>query len=170
METLKSQRIDLKALSEIDIPALFDYYSDKSNFPYVQMPEYKSLDEVTNYLHRMQVGIDEGKWFLWGIYLSNTDTLVGTISLWNFSEDRSTAEFGYGLFPSYRGLGYMSEALKTCVTYGFNILGLSKIEAYTQSNNLPSINLLRKQNFVYSSTIVEDGEEMVIYYINKVEY
>lgn len=167
MIILTSERLVLKALTENDIPALFDYFSNKSNFPYVQMTEYQNEEEVKNYLLKMQTGIDAGKWFLWGIYLNHENTLVGTISLWNFSEDRQTAEFGYGLFPQYRGYGYMSEAINTCVNFGFNALKMKKIEAYTQKNNQPSIVILEKLGFLFETLVIEEGEEMVIYGISR---
>lgn len=163
MVVLNSDRLILKALSEEDIPALYSYFSNESNFPFVQMIVYKTLEDVKDYLLRMQAGIAAGKWYLWGIYLNTDSTLIGTISLWNFSEDRLTAEFGYGLFPEFRGQGYMGEAIKTCMDFAFNDLQMKRLEAYTQKNNLPSIAVLEKLGYRYESSVIEEGEEMVIY-------
>lgn len=39
--------------------------------------------------------------FYWGISLKDQQNLIGTICLWNFSEDRKEAEVGYELLPDY---------------------------------------------------------------------
>jgi ribosomal-protein-alanine N-acetyltransferase len=49
--------------------------------------------------------------FYWGISLKDHPNLIGTICLWNFSEDRKKAEVGYELLPEYHRKGIMSEAL-----------------------------------------------------------
>lgn len=41
----------------------------------------------------------------------------------------------------------MNEALKSVIHFGFNKLDLSKIEAFTHSENQSSIRLLEKNNF-----------------------
>jgi len=165
MIDLQSERLDLKALCEEDVSALYDYFSNKDNFPFVQMPIYDTIEEVKSYILIMQAGIDAGKWYLWGIYLKNENKLIGTISLWNFSVDRQTAEFGYGLFPAFRGSGYMAESIRTCLDFAFDSLKIYKIEAYTQKNNQPSLDVLTKLGFDFESSVIEDDEEMAIYAI-----
>ena len=73
--------------------------------------------------------------------------MIGSISLWNFSEDKKTGEVGYDLSTKHHNTGVMSEALKCVLNYGFNTLQLDKIEAFTHRDNEPSKKLLIKHNF-----------------------
>nr|WP_301288011.1 GNAT family N-acetyltransferase [Chryseobacterium sp. S0630] len=90
----------------------------------------------------------------WGISLKDQSHLIGTICLWNFSEDRKTAEVGYELLPEYHRQGIMSEALNAVVEYGFNELLLQEIVAITNTFNENSKGLLVKHHFV-----LEEGKE-----------
>lgn len=74
--------------------------------------------------------------------------MIGSISLWNFSDDRQFAEVGYDLHPEFQGKGLMTETLKLVLEFGFERLKLNSIEAYTQNNNQPSIKMLVNNGFV----------------------
>lgn len=67
--------------------------------------------------------------------------------MWNFSEDRKTAEIGYELFPHSQGKGIMDEAIKKLIGFAFQTLGIDILEAFTNKNNLKSISLLLRNNF-----------------------
>lgn len=86
--------------------------------------------------------------FYWGISLKDQAHLIGTICLWNFSEDRKTAEVGYELLPDYHRQGIMSEALTAVLHFGFNELNLQEIVAMTDQSNENSKKLLLKHNFI----------------------
>jgi ribosomal-protein-alanine N-acetyltransferase len=45
----------------------------------------------------------------WGITLKNNHAIVGTICLWNFSNDNKIAEIGYDLSPTFQRKGIMDE-------------------------------------------------------------
>ncbi len=74
----------------------------------------------------------------WGITTKESNILIGSICLWNFSEDKKTAEVGYDLDPEFQGKGIMSEALKAVLNFGFKRRGFDTIEAHTDYRNNPS--------------------------------
>lgn len=166
---LKTDRLLLRKLVSDDDRYIFEYQSNKENFQFVDMPIYTNIEEVENYINKMNNGVEKNKWIIWAIADINTNTILGTISIWNISKEKSKAELGYGLFPGNIGKGIMSEALKKVVEYGFNNMGLKIIEAYTSTRNQKSIALLERNDFSKKSLFVEtetlSGEpmEMVIY-------
>lgn len=58
------------------------------------------------------------------------------------------AEIGYSLLPDYWSKGYMAEAARCAIDYGFSMLNFHSIEANVNPNNAASIRLLEKMNFV----------------------
>jgi len=168
---LKTKRLTLDRLKKSDYLEVFSYLSNAANFPYVDMPQYKTHEEVYEYINKMDKGINEGLWILWAIRLDGV--AIGSISLWNFNHKKNIAETGYGLF-SHRGNGYMQEALKAVLEYGFDTIKLARIEAFTNKVNIPSRNLLSKCGFTYDSEITEKtslGNEMeLIIYKNEGNY
>jgi ribosomal-protein-alanine N-acetyltransferase len=79
--------------------------------------------------------------------LNGIDKLIGTICLFDFSEDHSKAEIGYELLPGFQGKGFMQEATSKVIHFGFQHVGLNSIEASTHSENQSSRRLLEKLNF-----------------------
>lgn len=158
---LQTDRLLLRRLTDEDKEALFIYQSNKDNFPYVSMPVYQDISEVDAYLKKMDAGIEEGKWLLWGISIG--DELIGTISLWNFNQARTQAELGFGLFPIYRQQGFMKEAITCLENYGFETLKLEAIEAYTNVVNPDSNGLMQFLGYRLVKTIEEYGEKLNVY-------
>lgn len=51
----------------------------------------------------------------------------------------------------------MKEALSSVVDYGFNVMKLRILEAYTEKNNTRSIKLLERCKFVEAGKVDEEG-------------
>ena len=90
--------------------------------------------------------------------MSESTEMIGSICLWNYSEDMKKAELGYSLHPSYQGKGIMSEALQLVVNCGFEHFNFKLIEAYTHNKNINSKALLLKNGFVLN-TDKKDSED-----------
>lgn len=165
---LATDRLCLRQLEMSDDKLIFDYQCSKENFPYVDMPIYTNIEEARNYIAKMNAGVASNKWIIWAIADADTNQILGTISIWNLSIEESKAELGYGLFPGNAGKGIMSEALYKVVEYGFEVMELKTIEAYTNVINKKSTALLERNDFIKTGSIIEEtssGElmEMVIY-------
>jgi RimJ/RimL family protein N-acetyltransferase len=59
-------------------------------------------------------------------------------------QEHQQAEIGWALGVEYRGQGYVTEAARALITYGFTTLGLHRIHARTSSQNAPSWGLMER--------------------------
>ena len=114
---------------------------------YLDRPTVISLEEARNFIHKINTGIDKNECFYWAITIKNTDKLIGTICLWNFSKENNSAEIGYELYPDFHGKGIMQEAIKTVIYFGFEQMKFETITAFTDRDNEKSNKLLEKNNF-----------------------
>jgi len=138
---------------------LYDIRSDSQVNRYLgrQAPNsIKVLDEFV--IARNQDAVDN-KSLTWAMTTKESDALIGSICIWNFSEDGLTGELGYELSPAHQKRGYMGEALARVIAYGQKDLGLSHMVAYTREDNLASRNLLEKHGFGLKKYLLEVGEE-----------
>jgi ribosomal-protein-alanine N-acetyltransferase len=55
--------------------------------------------------------------------------------------------FGYWIGKPFTGQGYMTEAVRAAVGYGFETLHLHRLEAATMPNNVASIRVLERNGF-----------------------
>ena len=145
--TITTERLILRSLKDSDEPAIYSLRSDDITNKYLDRPKMKNINEAEEFIKKINDGIKLNGWFYWVISLKENPELIGTICLWNFSDDKKTAEIGYELMLPFQGKGFANEALKSIIDYGFNKIGLDKIEAYTHKENVSSVRLLERNGF-----------------------
>lgn len=74
--------------------------------------------------------------------------VIGQCGYHKWYVEHKRAEIGYALRnDNLKRQGYMREALKPILHYGFNDMKLNRIEAYTSPENVASIKLLEGEGF-----------------------
>jgi ribosomal-protein-alanine N-acetyltransferase len=145
--TLKTDRLVLRKLVKSDAETVFALRTDKDINKFIERPPERQEKNGLEFITRIDKGLANNSFVNWAISYKSESKLLGTICLWNFSEDKKIAEVGYNLIMQQHGKGIMSEALKAVLDYGFNTLNFETIEAFTHKNNTASVNLLLKQDF-----------------------
>jgi len=159
---LTTDRLILRKATKADGNEILFLRSDQSVNKYINRPPTKNLKEAEDFMEKIENGIQKGQNINWNITLKNDPKMIGTICLWNFSEDQKIGEVGYDLHPQFHGKGIMSEALKCVVNFGFQKLNLEKIEAYTHRENESSKRLLENNNFTLVSEKNDNNNEFNI--------
>jgi len=165
---LSTERLHLVALQKTDDEHIFRLRSDTEVNRFIDRSIPQNIEDARAFIKKIMDGEQDGSREYWVIRLKETNEMLGTICLWNFSEDKKTAEIGYELFPEQNGKGYMSEAIECVINYSFQKLGLNTIEAFTHRDNERSKNILMKHGFVWQpERRDEDVEHNVIYVLNR---
>jgi ribosomal-protein-alanine N-acetyltransferase len=86
--------------------------------------------------------------FFWVITEGKTGKFLGDIILRNIDWTNARAEIGYTLKPDFWGHGYMKEAMRAVINFGFDDLQLHSIEANINPANETSRGLLLKMGFI----------------------
>ena len=154
---LKTKRLVLRKLINNDAQQILYLRSNPIVNQYILRAKQKSLPEAVSFINERNNDIENGKIFYWAISLKEEQKLIGTICLWNFSEDKTVAEIGYDLHPDYFHKGIMTETIREVINFGFNKLQLESIEAFTHKENTNSIKLLKKCSFIYQPKRVDKG-------------
>ena len=144
---LQTPRLVLREVCENDWLQILHLRSDPLVNALVKRPLSKTKEDAIAFIRKVAGDNRAEKVAYWGIVLPETNEVLGSICLWKFSEDRKTAEVGYDLSVAAQGIGYMTEAMKAVLDFGFTKLGLVTVEAHTQSNNAASTKLLGKFGF-----------------------
>ena len=96
------------------------------------------------------------------VVLKETDQPIGICTM----VKRDYLEFldiGFAVLPEYEGKGYMFESSKEILNYALNNLKQSKVFAFTEIDNVKSINLLNRLGLSEKGFIIPDGEEEELY-------
>ncbi len=154
---LKTKRLLLRKLINNDAQQIFYLRSNTIVNQYILRAKQKSLPEAVSFINERNNDIENEKIFYWAISLKEEKKLIGSICLWNFSEDKTVVEIGYDLHPDYFHKGIMTETIREVINFGFNKLQLESIEAFTHKENSSSIKLLEKNRFVFQPSRKDKG-------------
>lgn len=144
---LETERLTLRQLVSSDDHDIFVLRSDDNVNKYLDREPSKSIDDAKTFIETINKNIQRNESVYWAITLTGTDKLIGTICLFDFSDDNLKAEIGYELLPDFQGKGIMQEAISKVIDFGIQHIGLNSIEAYTHFENQSSTRLLEKFNF-----------------------
>ncbi len=168
---LSSERLNLVNPSENHAEDLLLLRSNKLVNKFIDRKAPEKLEEVIAFIETISENNKNNKSCYWCISEKNHKKVIGTICLWNFLEDKKTAEIGYELHPDYHGKGIMGEALKTVLVFGFKTLGLETIEAFTHKENHNSTKLLSKHLFKHATERQDKhNENNIVFVLNKEQY
>lgn len=154
---LETERLQLKEINESHVDDILKIRSNEVINQFVQRKSPKNNYDALQFILTIKERTKDNQSFYWGISIKNQSNLIGTICLYNFSEDRKVAEVGYELLPDYHRQGIMSEALKAVVNFAFNELHLQEMVAMTNKFNENSKGLLLKHDFVFQEGVEDEG-------------
>ncbi len=132
----------------------------------------KSPLESRQFIEKITGGVQQGRWLYWGVVRQGSpQELMGTVCLWQFTEDGQRAELGYDLLPAFQQQGIMTEAIAAVLSFVQQNKILTEVQAMVSADNLASLNLLKKLDFSYLRNLTEEekfskeqGMEIRIYY------
>lgn len=167
---LETERLQLKEIKEQHVEDVLKIRSNETINRFVKRNSPKNNYDALQFILTIKERTKNNQTFYWGISLKDQSNLIGTICLWNFSEDRAVAEVGYELLPEYHRKGIMSEALKAVLNFAFDELHLQEIVAMTHKLNENSKRLLLKHDFVLEEGRTDEGvPENMVFSLKKFE-
>ncbi len=97
----------------------------------------------------------------WGIEEKRSGKLTGTCGFYRGFKNAS-GELGCVLLPEYRGKGFMTEAMRLAIEFGFHVIHLQRIFAVTSKDNSAAIRLLERLNFRSIKGTKEEAEYEIL--------
>jgi ribosomal-protein-alanine N-acetyltransferase len=156
LPSINTRRLVLRASSSDDVQAVYEIYSHPDVVRYWDHPAWTDKSQAFDLVHSAQEGFSEYKSFAWCITLKDSGKIVGTCTLFDYSQEHRTVEIGYALHPNFWGQGYVSEILPELVLFGFECLDLNRIHAETDPRNDGSIKALLKIGFQQEGRLREN--------------
>ena len=168
--SLLTERLLLRSLTIDDKNEIFAIRSDENMIKHLDRPSQKCIDEASQFIEKITHGVAQNRWIYWAVCLKDKKELIGTICIWNISEEESKAEVGFELLPAYQGKGLMREALAAVIDYGFYCINLNSLEGETDPRNIKSISLMEKSAFTLVNCLREtdfvNGRKIAIFVLN----
>ena len=160
LPTLRAARLTLRTLSEADVADVLAVFSDPLVLRYWDGPLMTTHQDAMQYIERIHYGFRRRELMQWAIADAATDAVIGTCTLTHLSIIHERAEIGFALRQNRWGQGLGSEAVAAAIDFGFQELGLHRIEADVDPRNQRSLKLLERLGFH------REGHQRERYYMN----
>lgn len=145
---LDTPRLRLRELQHADADALFAIHGDRDAMLLWGVTPSADRAAVHDFIARCRAGRSLPVPFLrWGIERKADQTVLGTCGLFNWNPQWNRCMLGYELGRAAWKQGFMEEALRAVIPWGFAHWNLHRIEALIEPDNQSSLRLAQKLGF-----------------------
>ena len=151
---IETENLILRPFEYSDAEAMLRYWvaDEKIQFMYAE-PVYKTLDEVHGLLNKYISSYERSDYYRWAITDKDGHGCIGQIAFFLVDSNNNFAEIEYCIGSEFQCKGYATEATEALIGYGFEKIGLHKIQICTKTINLPSKKVIEKCGFTYEGTL-----------------
>ena len=146
MKTIETARLVLRKFTPDDFASVHSYASCLENVVY--MPFKPNSEEDTKAFINMAIAEAEKtpcRNYQYAVTLKSSGVLIGGCGIWHGTDlSASEAEIGWLLHRDYWNQGYGTEAGEVLLKFGFREMGLHRIIARCDAENLSSYRLMEK--------------------------
>lgn len=149
---IKTKRLLLRQFVDSDLENVFKGLSDPGIIKYYGV-SYSTLEETKDQLKFFADLMKNETGIWWAVCSSDNITFYGAAGLNSLSKEHKKAEIGCWLHTDFWGQGIMIEAIPAICQFGFNTLGLHRIEGFVETANNNSKKLMKKLGFAHEGTM-----------------
>lgn len=150
--TIETERLTLRKLTPDDAKAIFAYSSDPEVARYVTWETHRTIEDSRAFLDLTLAKYEGGGEPDWGIMYKGDGRFVGACGFVGWVPEHARAEVGCALAREYWGRGLVSEALRAMIRFGFERMGLNRVEARCTTANAASVRVMEKSGMTYEGT------------------
>ncbi len=159
---LETERLVLREFSIDDAEFILTLLNTPGWLEYIGDKNVRTVEDAVNYLENGPIkSYKENGFGLWLTSLKNNGTPIGMCGLVN-RESLEDIDIGFALLPENSNLGYGYEIAQATINHAKHVLGIEKIVAITDSNNVPSIKLLNKLGLQFEKTLKLSENDTVL--------
>lgn len=125
---LYTDRLDLVEIKQSHVSDLYKLFSDEKVTRFYNLLPFQNEQKAQKCIDWFQNRFKDKLGIRWGIAIKGQQNIIGTIGFNNFSK-RHRANLGYDLQSEHWNNGFITEALKAVINFGFKQLEINRIEA-----------------------------------------
>ena len=151
MPTLKTERLVLRRISLDDIDDMYEYAKEASVTKFLTWCPHVDKAHTFEYVSYLQSRYKAGDFFDWAIVFEGK--MIGTCGFTRFDFQNDMGEIGYVINSDYHGKGIATEALGRVIRFGFENLGLNRIECRFMVENSASRRVMEKNSMTFEGVL-----------------
>lgn len=144
---LQTARLTLRQVNVSDAEFIHFMRTDPIVNQHVKRQPTLNISDAKNFIRLRHEDFKNKSAIYWSITIKSSGRMIGSLSIWHIDISKGQAELGYDLHPTSQGQGYMFEAAKAALEFGFAKMRLNRIIAITSPPNLASQKVLSALTF-----------------------
>ena len=155
-EILRTDRLIVREMTENDLDTLYDIYEGPGMTDFTEgLSENREEEQekLAAYVRNVYPVYGFGLWLLVG---KESGLGIGRAGFF-WRADATYPELGFVIRRRWQGKGYCTEACHAILSYGFEELGFSGVQAVTWEENLASIRILWRLGFTEAGRTLQEG-------------
>ncbi|HRU39058.1 MAG TPA: GNAT family N-acetyltransferase [Candidatus Goldiibacteriota bacterium] len=153
LETIETDRLILRPVMAGDVDAVFRLMSDPDISRFTTWRQHRNIEDSKQFVNFMLSRYVQNKPSNWAIIEKKSGTFTGTCGFVSSFMANSRAEIGFAVTREFRGRGYATEAVKRSIVFGFEKIGLNRIEACCDAENTASSRVLEKAGMKFEGVL-----------------
>ena len=149
MPELETPRLLLRRMRVCDSADMYDYARRADVTEYLLWRPHTDIGYTRRYLEYLGGRYRIGAHYEWAVIHKESKRMIGTCGFARVDCPNNCAELGYVLHPDFHGQGLMTEAAERVLRFGFQVLGLNRIEARYMLGNDPSRRVMDRLGMLF---------------------
>jgi [ribosomal protein S5]-alanine N-acetyltransferase len=147
VEGLSDGTVRLRLLAESDVPAVADACNDPEIARFTTIPSPYSARHAREWIRQANRGLRSGTDLQAVVVNASTGELLGAVGLNGIDPATRRCAAGYWVTADARGRGVATRSLRLLCAHAFAELGIERIEAWIDPDNLPSLKVAERVGF-----------------------
>lgn len=161
---IETEHLVLRKIEPEDAKDLFEFLSDDAVNRFMTNNSYENIVQVQRLINGIQQSFESKQKIHWGIAQKTANKIIGQCGYHAFDRSNLIGEISYCLAREHWGQGIMTEAIRAVIGFGFEKLGLNRIETKSMLENTGSFKVLEKAGFQKEGLIREGLSKNHIFY------
>jgi ribosomal-protein-alanine N-acetyltransferase len=158
----ETDRLILRELTTDDAPFIFHLVNEPAWLQFIGDKGVRNIDDAVNYIQNGPVKSYNTNGFgLWLVIDKQENIPIGMCGLIK-RDSLEDVDMGFAYRAVYRSKGYGVEAATATLAYAKHTLGLTRIVAIANQDNVRSLKLLEKVGFQFERMITMPGDDKAI--------
>ncbi len=150
---LHTERLHLRKMKVSDSPCLLKIWSDPEVTKFMNIGNFTDENQAKDMIKLLDEFSLDNKAIRFSIIEMESNEIIGSCGFNSLDFENEKAEIGYDIARAFWGSGYASEAISALLDYAFSTLKLNRIEAKVEPENVNSVKVLQKLNFMFEGTL-----------------
>jgi ribosomal-protein-alanine N-acetyltransferase len=153
LPTLQTSRLLLRPILLSDLADYYEYVRDPDLTRHLTWDAPRDMEAAGRYIEDVVGRYHRGQLAPWGVADRDDGALIGTCGYRSWDEGHHHAEIAYALAPRHWGKGYMPEAIRAVLAFGFGPMGLNRVDANCMTANQASESVMKKVGMTFEGIL-----------------